>query len=153
MKHSVVAVLREAAKSALSYSVALLLTTTFSAKAADYVLIPHSMIYNVDVFQDEYIAYLVDNKNATIAKCKAVYKLTENTLKTENCSDPTSIPFSLTPSDPAIRSTIVFTRAANHQNNAVLGPDGIWRVDQSNGKVEFCVFGDITFKCLVLNPS
>jgi hypothetical protein len=125
-----------------------------SAQAADYALIPHSMIYNVDAIQDEYIAYLVDSKNATISKCKAIYKLADNTLRAEKCSEPSSIPFSLTVSDASsLVSTIVFTRSANRQNNAVLGPDGIWRLDQSNGKVEFCVFGDITSKCVVLNPS
>jgi hypothetical protein len=123
------------------------------AQAADYTLISYSMIYNVDTHHDEYIAYLVDNKMATIFKCKSIYKLTDNTLTADKCDATSSIPFSLTVMDASIVSTVVFIRAANHQNGPVFGPDGIWRLDQSNGNVEFCVFGDITPKCVILNQN
>jgi hypothetical protein len=123
------------------------------AQAANYFLLPHSMVYNVDALQDEYIAYLIDNKNSAIAKCKAIYKLTDNSLTAEKCSVPATIPFSHTVDDSLLLSTIVFARTANRQNNAVFGPDGIWRVDQTSGGVEFCVFGDVTPKCVVLNSD
>jgi hypothetical protein len=114
------------------------------------------MVYNTDVLQDEYVAYIFNNKSAAISKCKTIYKLTNNTLTAEQCSDAMEIPFAVTKSDAStFASSVIFTRSTNHpnQSNVVLGPDGIWRVDQVTGKIEFCVFGDMMPKCVTLKQN
>ena len=122
--------------------------------AADFSIIPESMVYNVDTTQDEYLALVFDSKTKTILECRSLYKLSGNSLSSEGCRGAVSLPFSLSFADASTaRSTIVFTRAANRQGQAVFGPNGIWQLDEKNGAVEFCVFGDITPKCVVLNPG
>lgn len=126
-----------------------ILSTSNLVMAADYVLIRHSMVYNVDAGKDEYTALILSKIDKSIRRCKATYELISNKLSSEKCSAAGSIPFSIPFSGTSdVHSTIVFNRVANRQNNTVLGPDGIWNLDEKNGELEFCVFGDITAKCV-----
>jgi hypothetical protein len=147
---------REGMSRQLIKSIVLLTSLTYvrAAWAADFAIIPESMVYNVDTSEDEYLALVFDNKNKTILECRSLYKLSSNLLSSEGCRGAVSLPFSLSFADAlSARSTIIFTRAANRQGQAVFGPNGIWQLDEKNGAVEFCVFGDVTPKCVVLNPG
>jgi hypothetical protein len=140
-------------KASLKYFAVIVFTfLTEPVMADDYTLIPRSMYYNAVDQQDEYIAYILDNKMNTISHCRTIYKITDNSLTGEKCSDPDKLPFDIKSTKASVATTIVFTRSAS-SGATVLGADGLWRLDQETGKVEFCVFGYQTPKCVSLSSD